>query len=223
MGVRRLFRTAALATSLAVSSCYYPVSKAQIEQQDQEFRKFNIELEKMAEQSIRSFKRIKEESEQFSSLTKELMRRRFGKRTGLLADDPTRAAEKREKIFSCERGIILPGGLKTRAFVFLQAHEDPFTQEMSFVSARSQLLIYRVLQQLAKKHGVRTVALEGEKDSALLRRSKEEREWDTDFKKIFKRCASDAASKFQSRRPESRLRQNEAEDACLMGFYANGY
>lgn len=125
--------------------------------------------------------------------------------------------------FSCDGGLVLPGGIKTDAFVFLQYHFDNVSQKLPYQSAQSQLLIYRVLQDLIKKYGIRTVILEGYEQNRLYQhyyQSAEKKEEIASVRVSFERCARKVSSLAGKAVPG--LQKKEAEDICLMSFFAIG-
>jgi len=123
--------------------------------------------------------------------------------------------------FSCDGGLVYPGGLKTESFVFLQIHQNSYTQKMSSLPAHSQILVYHVLRNLIKRFGIKTVILEGLEHNQLYLQSKEQLEEASETRGTFERCVSEAASWARNIKPGLQKKE-EAEDVCLMNFFARG-
>jgi hypothetical protein len=119
--------------------------------------------------------------------------------------------------YPCEKGLILPGGQPSHAYVLLQAHRDPIDQELSLESMRSQLLIIRVLRHLAEKEGVRMIFMEGE----LLGQSKEKNAGAFATREAFGRCLEAVSSRL-AREGAGRVESREIEDVCLADFVLKG-
>jgi len=125
--------------------------------------------------------------------------------------------------FPCDQGLVLPGGLKTNAFVFLQWHFNELTNEMPAISAQSETLIHRVLQTLIERHGVRSVILEGYGNDRLFEQnfqSEEERRNLPMTQIAHERCVNKIVAGAAKTHPA--LEKREAQDICLIDLFLKG-
>jgi hypothetical protein len=122
-----------------------------------------------------------------------------------------------QRRYTCEKGMVLPGGLKTHAYVFLQTHQDSITEKSHPPTAHSQITIFRVLQYLAKRKGIKVVIREGFYNTDFFD-PKENKKNISVVKKIFRKCVSKVMSRIRGEK-RNLPKQKEAEDICLINFY----
>jgi hypothetical protein len=210
MRIRRTLKAAALAVALTFSSCHFQRGVPLVEQQNKRMNRRDSEMQK----------RFEVEEKQHKAFFVELKRRRK-RRQALLkkyfSEDPNiKVAPLRR--FSCDEGLVLPGALKTHAYVFLQIHKNPLTGELGPDGAQSQITIFRVLQHLAKMKRASTIFYEGLYQSKSFDRKSISQKGMSLAKKSFKRCINEVVSKIRTKKRDL-PKQREVEDICLVNFY----
>jgi hypothetical protein len=99
------------------------------------------------------------------------------------------------KAHPCARHVI-KGGIPNSCHILFQIHRCPLVQEIPRDAVHSQILLYRVISDLIKNHGVGVVFLEGADISEDLRkdlRSKCDKKCSDKIQGSIGRCASDVA------------------------------
>lgn len=193
--MRRALTGALLAAALTTSSCHI------------------YRADPMVEQKYRKIMQARSDSREFFS---ELKKREDNEHADFMRamGEPQKKPEPLRR-FPCEEGMVLPGGLDTHAFVLLQEHRDSMSGRISPGAVKSRLLIFRILQRLAKRYGIGIVFLEG----SPLGRQKETDGAAAASRKSFERCKQEIASKLDESGAEP-AGQNEIEDLCVLDFLA---
>jgi hypothetical protein len=212
MRARRALMAGVVAAALTLPSCHFHKRDSQLEHAKRSNR--DPQLEERNRRIAEELRKQQVLYEQHLALGREILRRRrlrsSYKEKLLDQINGTRLPH------SCESGVVLPGDLKTHAFVFLWVHRNPATNTINLASARSHLHIYRILQHLVSKYQISTVVMEGRPNFTLIL----PKEGVKSTTAIFNGCARELRSKTQGK--QETFGQNELEDICLLNFLLKG-
>jgi len=122
---------------------------------------------------------------------------------------------------------VIEGGIPTSCHILFQIHERPLLQKASNEAVRSQILLYRVVSDLIKNHGVGVVLLEGVNISEDVRgelQSRCDKKCSDAIQNAIRNCISNMLydNGIQGRFPSSFSRRG-AENFCLAEVLLHAY